>query len=305
MGATQYTGHRRLSCFVAPLLAIHKKLETHVDLRTTEEVFFFRQSRLLGVHQCFDRAIAWHSSWINGLPCITRLLTAPPLVPPHRFSVSTSSLSLVCLARGRIGETNDQQHPAATDNTTWTRRSPIPTCRTIHHLRQKKKRRTTDMRAQVQEIFFKTPHTKQVMMFSATLSPEVRPICRKFCHEKVRCHTNITTTASASSRPSSSSSTETIAAAENKRKSKKRNPRPAAVQAAVPHPLPEHTKFQQIFKRGFSCFLASPERRGRGGGGHGDGAEERRVCKARRRGATRRPSSGWLVCFRRMGDFFV
>lgn len=45
------------------------------------------------------------------------------------------------------------------------------------------------MRAQVQEIFFKTPHTKQVMMFSATLSPEVRPICRKFCHEKVRyCH---------------------------------------------------------------------------------------------------------------------
>ena len=42
------------------------------------------------------------------------------------------------------------------------------------------------MRAQVQEIFFKTPHTKQVMMFSATLSQEVRPICRKFCHEKVR-----------------------------------------------------------------------------------------------------------------------
>ncbi|CAM9930698.1 unnamed protein product [Scytosiphon promiscuus] len=41
-----------------------------------------------------------------------------------------------------------------------------------------------DMRAQVQEIFFKTPHTKQVMMFSATLSPEVRPICRKFCHDK-------------------------------------------------------------------------------------------------------------------------
>lgn len=47
----------------------------------------------------------------------------------------------------------------------------------------------SDMRAQVQEIFFKTPHTKQVMMFSATLSPEVRPICRKFCHEKVRAKT--------------------------------------------------------------------------------------------------------------------
>ncbi|CAM9278247.1 unnamed protein product [Choristocarpus tenellus] len=41
-----------------------------------------------------------------------------------------------------------------------------------------------DMRAHVQEIFFKTPHTKQVMMFSATLSAEIRPVCRKFCHEK-------------------------------------------------------------------------------------------------------------------------
>ncbi|CAN0444561.1 unnamed protein product, partial [Discosporangium mesarthrocarpum] len=39
------------------------------------------------------------------------------------------------------------------------------------------------MRAHVQEIFFKTPHTKQVMMFSATLSQEIRPVCRKFCHE--------------------------------------------------------------------------------------------------------------------------
>jgi ATP-dependent RNA helicase UAP56/SUB2 len=37
-----------------------------------------------------------------------------------------------------------------------------------------------DMRRDVQEIFRKTPHAKQVMMFSATLSKEIRPICKKF-----------------------------------------------------------------------------------------------------------------------------
>ncbi|EIM24306.1 P-loop containing nucleoside triphosphate hydrolase protein [Wallemia mellicola CBS 633.66] len=37
-----------------------------------------------------------------------------------------------------------------------------------------------DMRRDVQEIFKVTPHHKQVMMFSATLSKEVRPVCKKF-----------------------------------------------------------------------------------------------------------------------------
>merc|ERR1719265_245317 len=37
-----------------------------------------------------------------------------------------------------------------------------------------------DMRRQVQEIFKQTPHEKQVMMFSATISSEARKICRKF-----------------------------------------------------------------------------------------------------------------------------
>jgi len=39
---------------------------------------------------------------------------------------------------------------------------------------------TLDMRRDVQAIFRATPHEKQVMMFSATLSKEIRPICRKF-----------------------------------------------------------------------------------------------------------------------------
>lgn len=37
-----------------------------------------------------------------------------------------------------------------------------------------------DMRRDVQEIFRATPQQKQVMMFSATLSTEIRPICKKF-----------------------------------------------------------------------------------------------------------------------------
>jgi ATP-dependent RNA helicase UAP56/SUB2 len=37
-----------------------------------------------------------------------------------------------------------------------------------------------DMRRDVQEIFRATPTQKQVMMYSATLSQEIRPICKKF-----------------------------------------------------------------------------------------------------------------------------
>jgi superfamily II DNA/RNA helicase len=36
------------------------------------------------------------------------------------------------------------------------------------------------MRKDVQSIFRLTPHEKQVMMFSATLSKEIRPVCKKF-----------------------------------------------------------------------------------------------------------------------------
>ena len=37
-----------------------------------------------------------------------------------------------------------------------------------------------DMRGDVQAIFKTTPVQKQVMMFSATISPETKIICRKF-----------------------------------------------------------------------------------------------------------------------------
>jgi ATP-dependent RNA helicase UAP56/SUB2 len=44
------------------------------------------------------------------------------------------------------------------------------------------------MRGDVQKIFTQTPHDKQVMMFSATLSKEIRPICRKFCQNAMEIY---------------------------------------------------------------------------------------------------------------------
>ena len=40
-----------------------------------------------------------------------------------------------------------------------------------------------DMRRDVQEIFRATPHEKQVMMFSATISTDIRPVCKKFMQD--------------------------------------------------------------------------------------------------------------------------
>jgi len=45
-----------------------------------------------------------------------------------------------------------------------------------------------DMRRDVQEIFRNTPHEKQVMMFSATLSKEIRPVCKKFMQDPMEVY---------------------------------------------------------------------------------------------------------------------
>ncbi|VDK32615.1 unnamed protein product [Taenia asiatica] len=42
---------------------------------------------------------------------------------------------------------------------------------------------TLDMRRDVQDIFRMTPRSKQVMMFSATMSKEIRPVCRNFMQD--------------------------------------------------------------------------------------------------------------------------
>jgi len=45
-----------------------------------------------------------------------------------------------------------------------------------------------DMRRDIQSIFKETPHEKQVMMFSATLAKEIRPICKKFCQDPMEIY---------------------------------------------------------------------------------------------------------------------
>ena len=45
-----------------------------------------------------------------------------------------------------------------------------------------------DMRRDIQEIFRTTPHQKQVMMFSAMLAKEIRPVCKKFCQDPMEIY---------------------------------------------------------------------------------------------------------------------
>ncbi|KAF5936208.1 hypothetical protein HYC85_027337 [Camellia sinensis] len=45
-----------------------------------------------------------------------------------------------------------------------------------------------DMRRDVQEIFKMTPHDKQVIMFSATLSKEIRLVCKKFMQDPMEIY---------------------------------------------------------------------------------------------------------------------
>jgi ATP-dependent RNA helicase UAP56/SUB2 len=47
-----------------------------------------------------------------------------------------------------------------------------------------------DMRGDVQKIFKMTPHSKQVMMFSATLADDIRPVCKKFMHNPLEIFIN-------------------------------------------------------------------------------------------------------------------
>lgn len=46
------------------------------------------------------------------------------------------------------------------------------------------------MRQDVQKIFKKTPHEKQVMMFTATLNDVIRPVCLRFMREVITTQPN-------------------------------------------------------------------------------------------------------------------
>lgn len=59
-----------------------------------------------------------------------------------------------------------------------------------------------DMRKDVQEIYRNTPHGKQVMMFSATLRKEIRPVCKKFMQDVIQLTTPYSTTTTTSTQMS-------------------------------------------------------------------------------------------------------
>lgn len=48
----------------------------------------------------------------------------------------------------------------------------------------------TDMRADVQQIYRQTPHDKQVLMFTATLSEEIKVVAKKFMHNPLEVYVN-------------------------------------------------------------------------------------------------------------------
>lgn len=67
------------------------------------------------------------------------------------------------------------------------------------------------MRRDVQEIFRNTPHGKQVMMFSATLSKEIRPVCKKFMQDVNRTNSStIPTTVSCTAGTSTSANVSNV-----------------------------------------------------------------------------------------------
>jgi hypothetical protein len=81
--------------------------------------------------------------------------------------------------------------------------APLSTMSSNHDIRP------PDMRRDVQEIFRSTPHHKQVMMFSATLSKEIRVTCKKFMANVSRHELDLLATFSlvSTSSPSKYSST--------------------------------------------------------------------------------------------------
>lgn len=63
------------------------------------------------------------------------------------------------------------------------------------------------MRRDVQDVFRQTPHEKQVMMFSATLPKDLRPVCKRFMQDVSRLHLTMVKPTTTASQPSPTSLT--------------------------------------------------------------------------------------------------
>ena len=112
----------------------------------------------------------------------------PVLATRHSRSLTCMCLCSCCAAR------TSAWPPSASSSSTsvtrsWTRQvcvgsQPAPGPAALIWCSQLTGRPVrADMRSDVQNIFKSTPHSKQVMMFSATLSKDIRPVCKKFMND--------------------------------------------------------------------------------------------------------------------------
>ena len=117
-------------------------------------------------------------------PCTSSGGGAGRRAPPARHALRPPRLS------PRLPAPHPSTHPPAPSN-------PVPTLQQLaeekalnlgsvrHFIVDEcdKCLENVDMRADVQAIFKRTPHDKQVMMFSATLSADIRPVVKKFMRD--------------------------------------------------------------------------------------------------------------------------
>lgn len=101
------------------------------------------------------------------------------IISKHRTQLQTDPPHIVIGTPGRIYQLAKEK----TLNTSHIKYFVLDEC--------DKMLEALDMRSNVQDIFKMTPHDKQVMMFSATLSDAIRPVCKKFMHNVGYPHQHI------------------------------------------------------------------------------------------------------------------
>lgn len=124
-------------------------------------------------HGCFALAAC---KWMAAPPAPVLTPSPAPQAPGTRPSLHSSAHTALVMALTapwhRLGGAG-----AGLGWGSWSARQSRPSVSCPPH---------PDMRRDVQEIFRLTPHEKQCMMFSATLSKEIRPVCRKFMQDVSR-----------------------------------------------------------------------------------------------------------------------
>jgi len=122
------------------------------------------------IYKTFQR----FSKYLEGIET-ERVFGGTPF-PQHKKLFQESPPHIVCGTPGRVKALVDDNYMKLNK----LKRFILDECDEI--LKQ------TDMRGDVQAIFAQTPYEKQVMMFTATMSKEILPVCRKFTVDVSKDH---------------------------------------------------------------------------------------------------------------------